>query len=60
MAHGEFAHKLAELERTIERHDMDIKSIFEAIRRLMAPAPAGSKRMYPQSPELTRLLQTAC
>ena len=35
----ELAYKLAELERKIERHDVDIQAIFEAIRRLMAPKP---------------------
>jgi len=33
--HKEFAYKLKELEREIEKHDADIKDIFEAIRRLM-------------------------
>jgi len=33
----ELAHKLAELEKKIEKHDVDIQAIFEAIRRLMAP-----------------------
>lgn len=41
--HKELAYKLTELERKIEKHDEEIKSIFEAIRQLMAP-PAGSKR----------------
>ena len=39
----ELAHKLAELERKIEKHDVDIQAIFEAIRQLMAPAPAKPK-----------------
>ncbi|PJC47013.1 MAG: DNA-binding protein [Candidatus Omnitrophica bacterium CG_4_9_14_0_2_um_filter_42_8] len=39
----ELAHKLAELERKIERHDVDIQAIFDAIRRLMAPAPVKPK-----------------
>ena len=38
--HKELAHKLKELEGKIEKHDEDIKSIFEAIRQLMAPPPA--------------------
>ncbi|MDP2913275.1 MAG: ORF6N domain-containing protein [Candidatus Omnitrophota bacterium] len=38
--HKELAHKLNELERKIEKHDVDICSIFEAIRQLMAPSPA--------------------
>lgn len=33
----ELAHKLAELERRIEKHDVEIKAIFEAIRQLMEP-----------------------
>jgi hypothetical protein len=37
--HKELAHKLKELEGKIEKHDEDIKSIFEAIRQLMAPPP---------------------
>ncbi len=38
--HKELAHKLKELEGKIEKHDEDIKSIFEAIRQLMAPPQA--------------------
>ncbi len=38
--HKELAHKLAELERKIEKHDEDICAIFKAIRQLMAPPPA--------------------
>ena len=34
-SHKELAHKLAKLENKIERHDHEIKSIFEAIRQLM-------------------------
>jgi phage regulator Rha-like protein len=37
--HKELAHKLAELEYKIEKHDGDIKAIFNAIRQLMAPMP---------------------
>ncbi|MBI3353699.1 MAG: ORF6N domain-containing protein [Nitrospirae bacterium] len=39
----ELAYKLAELERKIERHDEEIKAIFNAIRQLMAP-PEPKKR----------------
>lgn len=42
--HKDLIHKLAELERKIERHDEDICSIFEAIRQLMAPPPEKPKR----------------
>jgi phage regulator Rha-like protein len=36
--------KLKELGKRIENHDKEIKSIFEAIRQLMAPVP-GKKRI---------------
>lgn len=39
----ELAYKLAELERKIEKHDVEIQAIFEAIRKLMAPAPTKPK-----------------
>ena len=42
--HKDLVHKLNELERKIEKHDVDIQSIFEAIRQLMAP-PEKSRRM---------------
>jgi len=41
--HKEFAHKLAELEHKVGKHDEDIKIIFEAIRQLMAPPPEKPK-----------------
>ena len=37
--HKELDKKLAELERRVESHDEHIQSLFEAIRRLMAPDP---------------------
>ena len=43
-AHKELAQKLNELEQKIERHDEEITAIFEAIRQLMAPAPAQPRR----------------
>jgi hypothetical protein len=36
-SHAELASKLAELEKRIEGHDAAIRSLFEAIRQLMAP-----------------------
>ena len=42
--HKELAYKLAELEQKIERHDEEITAIFEAIRQLMAPAPAQPRQ----------------
>lgn len=38
-AHKELAYKLSQLERKIEKHDEEIRTIFEAIRQLMAPPP---------------------
>ena len=43
--HKELVHKLEELERKIEKHDVDIQSIFGAIRQLMAPPPEKPRRM---------------
>ena len=39
----ELAHKLAELEIKIGKHDVDIHEIFEVIRRLTAPQPIKPK-----------------
>ena len=36
-AHREFAKKLSELEHSIEKHDSDIQTLFQAIRQLMQP-----------------------
>ena len=41
--HKELVHKLDELERRIEKHDVEIRSIFEAIRQLMT-VPGKPKR----------------
>jgi uncharacterized membrane protein len=41
--HKEIDKKLAELERRVESHDEHIQSLFEAIRRLMAPEPPKPK-----------------
>jgi hypothetical protein len=41
--HAELARKFAELERRIEGHDVAIRSLFDAIRQLMAP-PRKAKR----------------
>ncbi|MEW6040131.1 MAG: ORF6N domain-containing protein [Elusimicrobiota bacterium] len=41
--HKELAHRLDQLERKIEKHDTEIKTIFEAIRQLMSP-PTKPKR----------------
>ena len=42
-ANKELAHKLTLLENRIEKHDEDIKLIFNAIRQLMV-APEARKR----------------
>lgn len=42
-ASKELAHKLAQLEKKIEKHDGEITLIFDAIRKLMTP-PAKSRR----------------
>ncbi|MEO0123722.1 MAG: ORF6N domain-containing protein [candidate division WOR-3 bacterium] len=44
-AHKELARKLSELERRIERHDAEIKAIFDAIRQLMTPPEKSDKRI---------------
>ena len=40
----ELAHKLTLLENRIEKHDGEIKAIFNAIRQLMVPAEPQSKK----------------
>lgn len=42
--HKELAHKLEQLERKTEKHDIEIQAIFEAIRQLMKPPKAVPKR----------------
>ena len=42
--HKELAHKLSELERKIENHDENIRTLFEAIHQLMTPPPAEPHR----------------
>ena len=41
----ELAHKLTELEKKIEKHDKEIKAIFDAIRQLMAPPQKPSRKI---------------
>lgn len=40
----EFAHKLAELENRVGKHDEHIRALFEAIRKLMLPPPGEHKK----------------
>jgi len=43
--HKELVYKLNELERKIEKHDVEIKDIFEAIRQLMLPPEEPKRRI---------------
>ncbi len=43
--HKELIHKLSELERKIEKHDVEIKAIFDAMRQLMTPPEKSDKRI---------------
>lgn len=43
--HKELAHKLSQLERKIEKHDEEIKTIFAAIRQLMTPPKKPHRRI---------------
>lgn len=43
--HKELVHKLNQLERKTEKHDVEIKAIFDAIRELMAPPKKPRKRI---------------
>jgi hypothetical protein len=43
--HRTLAQKLLELERKLANHDHKIHAIFDAIRELMAPAPASKRRI---------------
>lgn len=42
--HKDIINKLVEIERKFEDHDIKIRSIFEAIRQLVAPPPEQPKR----------------
>ncbi|MEJ2745862.1 MAG: hypothetical protein P8123_09300 [bacterium] len=44
-ANSELALKLGELERKIETHDSDIRSLFDAIHELMAPPEKPKRRI---------------
>ena len=44
-AHKELALKLSELERKIENHDENIRSLFSAVRELMTPSEEPKKRI---------------
>ena len=42
--------KLAEIERRLETHDTDIQELVDAIRELMAPLPANTRRIGFETP----------
>ena len=44
LTHSELANKLTELERKVAGHDEDIRAIISAIKQLMSPPPAPSKK----------------
>ena len=44
-AHKELAHKLNQLERKTEKHDVEIQAIFETIRQLMIPPDKPKSRI---------------
>jgi len=48
--HKELAQRLSELERKFEKHDGEIKTVFEVIRQLMTP-PEKPKRQIGFGPE---------
>ena len=43
--HKELARKLSQLEQKFEKHDSEIRSIFEAIRQIMMPVEQGNKKI---------------
>ena len=49
--HKELAYKLADLERKIEGHDEHIRTLFDAIRQLMAP-PTESESLAAKEKEM--------
>lgn len=49
-AHRELARKIAELERRLGSHDEQIRTLFEAIRQLMAPVEPRRRRIGFQAP----------
>jgi hypothetical protein len=43
--HEDLMHKLEDLERKYEAHDIQIRGIFEAIRQIMSPEPKPNRRI---------------
>lgn len=44
-SHADLAHKLDELERRVDGHDEEIGALIEAIRQLLAPPDAPSRKL---------------
>jgi len=44
-SHGELASRLADLDRTVGRHDRHIRQMFTAIRTLLVPASTPHRRI---------------
>lgn len=52
-SHKELVHKLAELERKVGKHDEHIRSLFEAMRKLMTPPEPPRRRIgFHADPEM--------
>lgn len=49
--HRELAVRLEQLERKFQRHDSDIREVFEAIRELLAEQPKKAIGFRPQPPQ---------
>lgn len=43
--HKDLAHKLDDLERKVQKHDMDINMVFQVIKQLMAPPKSKMKKI---------------
>ena len=43
LTHKDLARKLVDLEKTVGRHDAEIRAVFDAIRQLLEPPPDKKK-----------------
>jgi len=57
--HKDLARKLEDLERKYKTHDVAIREIFDAIRKLMAPPPEPKRRIGFTAPEILNLSPSA-
>ena len=44
LTHADLTRKLAALEKTVGRHDAEIRTVFDAIRQLIEPLEDGQKK----------------